>query len=56
MSGLNSLIDLLVFRGCRATRDELEGVKRRSRRVGIEVLARGEGGYGSVIGAEEVLE
>ena len=34
----------------------MEGVERRGRRVGIEVLLKGKGGYCSVIGAEEVLE
>ena len=34
----------------------MEGVEGRSRRVGIEVLLKGEGGYCSVIRAEEVLE
>ena len=48
--------DLLCFRGRGATRYELEGVERRGRGVGIEVLAKGEGGYCSVVGAEEVLE
>ena len=37
-------------------RDELERVEGRSRRVGIKVLSKGEGGYCSVIRAEEVLE
>ena len=37
-------------------RDELERVERRSRRVRIEILSKGEGGYCSVIRAEEVLE
>ena len=48
--------DLLCFRGWGATRYELEGVERRGRRVGIEVLTKGEGGYWSVVTAEEVLE
>ena len=34
----------------------MEGVEGRSRRVGIKVLSEGEGGYCSIIGAEEVLE
>ena len=48
--------DLLVFRGCRATRDVLEGVERRGGRVGVEVLAKGVRGYCSIVRAEEVLE
>ena len=35
---------------------ELEGVKRRSGRVWIEVLTKGVGGDCSVVGAEELLE
>ena len=48
--------DLLVFRGYRATRSVLEGVKRRSGRVGVEVLAKRVGGNGSVVGFKEVTK
>ena len=48
--------DLLIFRGCRATRGETIRVERGSRGVGIEVLVKGEGGDCSVIRAEEVME
>ena len=48
--------DLLIFRGYGAMRDVLEGIERRGRRVGIEVLMEGVGGDCLVIGAEEVLE
>ena len=34
----------------------MEGVKGRSRGVGIEVLSKREWGYCSVVRAEEVLE
>ena len=37
-------------------RYELEGVERRGRGVGVEVLAKGEGSYWSVVTTEEVLE
>ena len=48
--------DLLIFRGCRATRGVGEGVKRRSGGVRIEILVERVGGDCSVIRAEEVVE
>ena len=37
-------------------RYEFEGVERRSRGVGVEVLTKGEGGYWSIVTTKEVLE
>ena len=48
--------DLLVFRGYRAMGGGVEGVKRGSGRVGIEVLAEGVGGDCSVIRVKEVVK
>ena len=48
--------DLLIFRGCGATRGKGEGIKRRGRRVGMEVLVERVGCDCSVIRAEEVLK
>ena len=48
--------DLLVFRGCRATRDVLVRVQRWGRGVGIEVLSKGERGDWSVVACKEIFE
>ena len=37
-------------------RGNLIGIKGRSRRVGVEVLAKGVGGDGSVVSFEEVVK
>ena len=48
--------NLLVFRGYRATRSVLEGVKRRSRGVGIEILSKGVWGNWSIVTCKEVFK